>query len=122
MKIWKSIWFGAILWVLIFFEVSILMFGFGLSGGAPYYITHYILSILLAGIVALIYFRNEKTSFGNGILTGVIFAITGIILDAIITVPLFVKSYALMFGNFMTWIGILLGILTVGIVGAIKKK
>lgn len=121
MKIWKTILFGAILWVLIFFEVSILMFGFGLKGGASYYTIHYILSILLAGIVAAIYFNKEKAGFKKGILAGIIFAITGIILDSIITVPLFVKDYALMFANPMIWIGILIGILTVGVVGAIKK-
>lgn len=122
MKIWKTILFGAILWVLIFFEVSTLMFGFGLESGLFYYIIHYILAIILAGIVALIYFKKEKADFGKGILVGIVFAITGIILDLIITVPLFVKDYGLMFGDLGLWVGVILGILTVGVVGAIKNK
>lgn len=122
MKIWKTILFGVALWVLIFFEVSILMFGFGLKSGALYYLVHYILSIILAGIVATIYFRKEKANFKKGILAGIVFAITGIILDSIITVPLFVKNYGLMFGNLMLWVGIIIGVLTVGIVGAIRKN
>ena len=121
MKITKAILYGAILWVLIFFEVSILMFGFGLEEGASYYISHYILAVILVAIVTTLYFRKEKADFKKGIKVGLIFAITGILLDAIITVPLFVKDYSLMFGDTGLWIGILLGILTAGVVGAVKK-
>lgn len=122
MKLLKTISFGALLWVLIFFEVSILIFGFDLNDGALYYTTHYILSILLVGIITAIYFNKEEANFSNGIRVGIVFAITGIILDSIITIPLFVKDYGLMFGDIMLWISIVLGILTAGTVGAIKKK
>lgn len=122
MRISKAILYGAILWVFIFFEVSILMFGFGLEDGPAYYIIHYILAIILVTIVTLLYFRKGKADFGKGILAGILFAFTGLFLDSIITVPLFVKDYSLMFGNYMLWIGIIIGILTAGIVGAIKKK
>ncbi|MDD5651105.1 MAG: hypothetical protein PHF86_11930 [Candidatus Nanoarchaeia archaeon] len=121
MKILKTILFGALLWGLIFFEVSILMFGFGLKTGLTYYIIHYLLSIILIGITTIIYIGKEKLNFKKGILVGIIFAITGVILDSVITVPLFVKNYNLMFGNLMMWVGILFGILTVGIVSAIKN-
>ncbi len=76
----------------------------------------------MAGIVALLYFKKEKANFKNGILAGIIFAITGIILDSVITVPLFVKDYGLMFGGLGLWVGVILEILTIGVVGAVKKK
>lgn len=122
MKIGKTILFGALLWVLIFFEVSVLMFGFGLQSGIMYYSVHYLLSILIVAILAAIYFNKEKASFSKGIIVGIVFAITGVVLDSIITVPLFVKNYGLMFGDGGLWIGIILGILTTGVVGAIKKR
>lgn len=122
MKLLKTILFGALLWVLIFFEVSILMFGFGLETGLLYYTIHYILAIILVGIVTFFYFKREKANFKIGILAGIAFALTGIILDLVITVPLFVKDYGLMFKDLGLWIGILLGILTSGVVGGMKKK
>ena len=121
MKIMKPILYGAILWVLIFFEVSILMFGFGLKG-ILYYIIHYILAVILVEITTLLYFKKGKANFKKGIIVGVIFSITGIVLDSVITVPLFVKDYSLMFGDIGLWIGMLLGIITAGVVGAIKKS
>ena len=98
------------------------MFGFGLEEGASYYIPHYILAVILVAIVTTLYFRKEKADFKKGIKVGLIFAITGILLDAIITVPLFVKDYSLMFGDTGLWIGILLGVITAGVVGAVKKS
>lgn len=121
MKIMKPILYGALLWVLIFFEVSILMFGFNLKG-ILYYSVHYIFAILLVAIITALYFRKEKSNFRKGIIIGIIFSIVGIILDIIITVPLFVKDYSLMFGDLGLWIGIFLGIITAGITGLIKKK
>tara|TARA_Y100000034_G_C6899253_1_gene415323 strand:- start:260 stop:628 length:369 start_codon:yes stop_codon:yes gene_type:complete len=122
MKLLKQISYGALLWVLIFFEVSILMFGFGLEDGLSYYITHYLLAIFLVALVTALYFRKENSNFIKGIKIGIIFAITGIILDLAITVPLFVKDYTLMFGDIGLWIGIVLGIITAGVVGAVKNK
>ncbi len=121
MKILKSVLYGALLWVLIFFEVSILMFGLGLEG-ILYYIIHYIIAIILVSIIAILYFKKEKADFGKGIILGIGFSIVGIVLDSIITVPLFIKDYSLMFGDIGLWIGIFLGIITAGVVGAIKRK
>lgn len=121
MKILKPVLYGALLWGLIFFEVSILMFGLGLKG-IPYYIIHYILAIILVAIITILYFRKEKAGFKKGIIAGIIFSITGVVLDSVITVPLFVKDYSLMFGDIGLWIGIFLGIITAGVVGAIKKS
>lgn len=122
MKWGRIIGFGALLWILIFFEVSILMFAFGLSG-MIYSIVHYILSAILALIVALFYFRglNKKdTGFVNGLLLGLYFVIVGIILDAIITVPLFVKDYTF-FLNWNLLISYFIGIIVVTLVSITRK-
>jgi len=117
----RAVLYGALLWVLIFFEVSILMFGIGLKND-PYYVIHYMFAVLLVAIVTALYFKKRKANFEKGVLAGVVFAITGILLDLVITVPLFVRDYSLMFLDFMLWAGIVLGIITAGIVGAIKEK
>ncbi|MFH1307780.1 MAG: hypothetical protein ABIH72_02925 [archaeon] len=118
----RAVLFGALLWMMIFFEVSILMFGFKLEAGTVYYIIHYILAVILALVTALVYFNGKKIKAGakQGLLVGIIMALTGIILDAIITVPLFVKSYSFFLDTYL-WIGILLGILTISLVGYLKK-
>ncbi|MDD5192965.1 MAG: hypothetical protein PHF67_00085 [Candidatus Nanoarchaeia archaeon] len=121
---WKrAILCGALLWVLIFFEVSILMFGFKLSASSVnYYILHYILTGILALIVAFVYFRGKvKGGFAKGLLVGIIFAIIGVILDAIITIPLFMNFNYSFFADIYLWMGILEGIIITGIIGAFKK-
>ena len=113
---------GAGLWVAIFFEVSALMFGFGLTG-STYYTAHYIFLGLLAGFAAIYYFMDKKSESGlkEGARAGAVFAAAGIVLDAIITVPFFVKDYA-----FFLKIPMLLGYLEViaitAAVGFVKKK
>ena len=121
MKLWRAILFGILLWILIFFEVSILMFGLNLTEGVTYYVIHYILLILFSVFVAVLYFRNDVGGFLNGIVVGLMFLITGIILDVIITVPLFVKDYGFFLDLFL-WVGFILGVLIAGLVGALKKK
>lgn len=120
MKLTRAILCGALLWVLIFFEVSILMFGFGLNNGLNYYIMHYLLSGILAFLVALFYFRKMKKGVGEGLLVAFTFLITGIILDAAITVPLFVKNYSFFLNIYMI-LGYIEGLLIVFVVGSLKK-
>jgi hypothetical protein len=122
MKLTRAILCGALLWILIFFEVSILMFGFGLNTGLTYYIIHYLIVIPLVLIVGLVYFSGKriKKGAGEGLLAGIVFAVTGVVLDAIITVPLFVKTYSF-FADVYLWLGIIEGIIIITIVGAVKK-
>jgi hypothetical protein len=138
MKLKKAVGLGAILWVLIFFEVSILMFGFSLkSGDNSYYVIHFILTALFVIVLSLIYFkgkevktkkvRDKKAKKSNksyvglyeGLLLGLVFVGTGIILDAIITVPLFVKTYNF-FADTALILGYLLTIVLCIIVGWVK--
>lgn len=124
MKILRAIGFGALLWVLIFFEVSILMFGLNLSAGNPvYYTLHFIFASLLNIVVSLFYFNTKrvKKGFLQGLLVGVVFVIAAIVLDAIITVPLFMKmDYGLLFRIDITLME-LWGIVLCVLVGMIKK-
>jgi hypothetical protein len=46
MKFWRAVLTGVLLWVLIYVEVLILMFGFGLNGGGVYYTIHYSMIVL----------------------------------------------------------------------------
>jgi hypothetical protein len=120
MKFWKAVGIGAIFWAIIFFEVSILMFGFNLNSGVLYYTIHYVFALIIAIFSALIYFKGTKGSAGEGILLGIIMMITGIILDSAITIPLFVKNYAFLLDP-MLWIGFAETILVCLVVGLIKK-
>jgi hypothetical protein len=122
MKIKRAVLCGALLWVLIFFEVCILMFGLKLQPERTYYIIHYILSGIIAFIAAFIYFgKGIKKGFKEGLLVGIIFAITGIILDSIITIPLFNNFDYSFLLNIYLWFGIIEGIIIVTIVGSLKK-
>lgn len=116
----RGILTGTLSWVLIFFEVSILMFGFGLTTGPLYYTLHYILSAIIVAISALIYFKNEEASLLKGLSLGVLFVIVGVILDSIITVPLFVKDYNFFLDIYLI-AGLIEGIIVTSIVGFIKR-
>jgi hypothetical protein len=121
MNIKRAVIIGAVLWVVIFFEVCVLMFGFGLSSGMTYYIIHYILAAIFLVAASLIYFKKKKGSWKKGLLLGIIFMITGTILDAVITVPLFVKDYSAFFTIEML-ASYLEGIAVTTLVGALKRK
>jgi|SRR3989338_2964530 len=119
----RGFYFGVLLWVLIFFEVSILMFGFNLGADdVAYYILHYIFVAIFVILASLFYFRGHriKRDIREGLLLGVYFAVIGIVLDAIITVPLFVKDY-----SFFLDAGLLAGYLEIivisGIVGCVRE-
>ena len=129
MKLLKAIGLGIVLWVLIFFEVSILMFGFKLTSGISYYIIHYLFLAIISIVLTLIYFSGKKKTRGGffrGLLVGIIFIVIGIILDAVITIPLWIisqgGSYQSFFLNYYMLIGYLIVIVLAGIVGAVKRK
>ena len=97
------------------------MFGFGLEG-LTYSIVHYLILIILAGFASYFYFRGKgvKRGAGEGLLLGIVMMLTGIILDSIITVPLFIKSYSF-FADVYLWIGIVEEVVITTIVGTLKR-
>jgi len=121
----RAILSGILLWVLIFFEVSILLFGFKLAQGATaYYISHYILLVILVVISSLVYFKERKikADFKQGVLLGICFILVGVVLDSIITIPLFLKmDYSFLISMEMLMSNILV-IVVSGVVGLVKKK
>ena len=125
MNIKRAILTGMLLWVLIFFEVSILLFGFKLEQKTTiFYISHYILLVILVIISSIVYFkaRKIKPNFKEGVLLGVIFIITGAVLDSIITIPLFLNmNYSFLISLEMLGSDVLVVVVS-GVVGLVKKK
>jgi len=121
MKLARAIVFGIILWILIFIEVSVLMFGFGLEEGFVYYSVHYVLLALFSVLISLIYFGGWRVNagLGNGLLLGIMLVLISFILDVIITVELFVKDYTF-FNDIYLWFGFVEIVVVSVIVGILK--
>lgn len=120
MNVKRAIWTGIVSWVLIFFEVSVLMFGFGISD-VNKNIVHYILIIIAIGVPAIMYFSKAKAGLKEGFLLGLVFVFVGLILDSIITIPLFIKSYSFFLNPYLI-IGFLEGLAVTTVVGVIKSR
>ena len=76
MNLKRLILYGVLIWIIIFFEVSIYMFGFNLDEPLINYV-HYIVLIFIMGIVSYFYFKPNKIKkgFREGLITGVIFGV-----------------------------------------------
>jgi hypothetical protein len=119
---------GVLIWVLIFFEVSLMLFGLklpdpGVSLEASFLIPHFILIALIIAFSSVYYFKGKgvKKGLGEGFFLGVVFLITGIILDAIITVPLFIKDYGFFLRPDLL-ASFVMGLIISSLVGALSKK
>ena len=125
MKTLRAIFIGALLWLLIFIWWSILIFAPIIKEMLTLqYIIHYILLIITTSLVTGLYYKsNDKI---NGFLLGLVFFVVGIILDAIITVPLFTipqgTGYTEFFFAPLMLIDYAILIMTVGIYDIIKNK
>jgi uncharacterized membrane protein YdfJ with MMPL/SSD domain len=60
--------------------------------------------------------------FMDGIKAGLIVAITGLVLDTIITAPFIVKSYPAYFGKWSVWVGYIVTVLVFGIITQLLVK
>lgn len=116
MNLKRAILFGIVLWVLVFFEISILMFGFKLTE-TTLFLIHYILLIPLVILTSRFYFKKSKRNVSEGFSLGIIFVLTGLVLDAIITVPLFVKDY-----SFFLDINLLIGLIEIIVITTLFGK
>lgn len=127
MNILKAIGLGIVLWVLIFVEVSVLMFGLKLSG-LTYSVVHGILLTIFAFVLSFIYFSGKNRKKGKRIAEGLSLGFTwlliSIILDSLITVPYFIipngGSYLFLLSPEIL-IGELWGIIICMIMGSVKK-
>lgn len=122
MDIKRAIWTGALSWALVFFEVSILMFGFGITN-TDTSIAHYILFPITILIPALIYFRKPKVKTGamQGLYLCLIYFAVSLVLDSLITIPLFVKDYAFLLNPYHL-IGLAESLVVAIAVGSLKSK
>jgi len=123
MKLLRAIGVGALLWILIFVEISVTMLGLRLSNVATY-IIHYFLMVPMALFCAWLYYKSKDKV--NGFLLGLFMVAVGIILDMIITVPLFIipagGSYVSYFSEFYLILGLIEGVVLVGIYDLARRK
>lgn len=119
----RALGIGALFWLIIFVEISVTMVGLQLSDNLIYTL-HYILMIPIAIFSAWLYYKSKDKI--NGFLLGLTFVATGVILDMIITVPLFIipagGDYLTYFSEIYLIIGLVEGIVVVGIYDLIRKK
>ena len=122
MDVKRAIWTGAISWVLVFFEVSILMFGFKINN-TDTSVVHYMLFPIAILIPALIYFKKPSIKAGadQGLYLCLFFFATSLLLDSIITIPLFVKDYSFLLNPYHL-IGFTESVIITMFIGMIKKK
>ena len=103
MRLLRGILIGVLLWVIIFVECSIIIFTPGLKDlGNWQYLIHYLVLIPIV-IFGVNYYYKCKDKV-NGFLLGLVMLISGLILDAIITVPLFTIAFfeTILFGCIKT--------------------
>jgi len=99
MKIQRAILSGAIIWILIFISFAIMDFVPVIKDSELQ--KTLILYVLLIPIVLFgVKFYYKKGSKTSGILLGIVVAITGLTLDAIITVPVVIIPHG---GDYMSF-------------------
>lgn len=124
MKTGKAILYGALIWVIMFVLWSIMMFAPGIKDmQVLQYIVGYVVLIVAVFLLAKKYYKSKSKA--NGFLLGLIFAVVGIILDAIVTVPLFIMpegmGYADFFLNIWMIVGYALMILVAGLYDQLRN-
>ena len=94
MRFKKAVFIGALLWGLLLLEARTLnRFVFRLRTPNPiYYIIEYSIVIILILLASWIYFRKRETGTFEGIYLGFIFIFVEVVLDTVITLPLFMYS------------------------------
>jgi hypothetical protein len=124
MKIRRALWVGILLWILIFVEWSILIFLPVIKDSlTSQWAIHYVMIVVWALLGAHLYYKSkDKTS---GFAVGAIFLLVGVILDMIITMPLFIipqgRTYLDFFLDWQMWIGYIELIAVVGFYKIFKK-
>lgn len=130
----KTVLFGILMWLIVFVEVSIIGFSGSLAtmGANGFEFTqtgslvHLAAVILISVILAKLYYKKANVSFSDALMVAIGILVTGIILDAVITVPFFVKDYQMFFGDVNLWIGLILSALAFSVTASyssmMKKK
>jgi hypothetical protein len=102
----RAFGFGVILWVIIFVVVSILMFTPWVKDSQlRFQVVGWVLEIPIVLLMAKWYFKKDAPTIKKGFLLGLVGIVVGNILDIFITIPLFIGSYAVVYGNWKMYIG-----------------
>lgn len=115
----RALGYAVLLWFIIFVVISIVMF-------LPWFkdsqlrimAAWWALEIPIVLLWAKAYFKVETPTWKKGLYLGVAALIVSVVLDVIITVPLFVKSYAAYFGSWMLYVGYLELLILTALAGA----
>ncbi len=107
MNIKRALGFGALMWIFIFVLWSIIIFIPALQDKeTTQFVVYWVLLIPVVLLTAKWYFKADPPTLKKGILLGIIALVVGSILDAIITVPLFIEgNYGEFFLNKLMYIG-----------------
>jgi hypothetical protein len=106
MKHKRAIITAVIIWLSIFIILSILMFlPFLKEKEMIQYFIFWVLLIPITLFSAKWYFRMDPPTLKKGLYLGLIILGVSLVFDIFITVPVFVKSYMIFFGNWRLYIG-----------------
>jgi len=101
-----TVW-AVILWVLIFVEISVVMFIPALQGSE---LTQKVIHLLVLPLMVLfcshMYFKGTRPDLKQGFVLGVYFLVVGTILDLAITVSLF-TGFSEFYSQWSLWLGFL---------------
>jgi hypothetical protein len=120
MRFGKAVLLGILFWIFIFVEISVTKIGLGLSQLAVL-IINYILIVPFSIIIASMYYKSRDRL--NGFVLGLIVVVTGIILDAVITVPMFVNGdYEGYFLSAAMLVGFFEAIVVFGVYDVLRRR
>jgi|GEM_PF-1695655 len=129
MNLKQAFLFGILFWLTIFVEISIIGSSPDLSstgtGGFVFnqmgHTVHLIAIALIAALLARLYYKDSRPAFIDALQVAVLMALIGIILDIMITVPVFINSYTAFFADPNYWIGTTLTIFAFSLSGSYKS-
>jgi hypothetical protein len=120
MRCLRAIVVGILLWILVFVEVSIFQVGLQITDLFGK-VLHYFLLIPIGILGAWFYYRCGDSL--NGFLLGFIMLIVGVVIDTLITIPLFIGGdFRGYYSDPFLWTGFLVAVVVVGTYDLARKK
>ncbi len=124
----KPIFLGIILWILIFILVSIQAFIFPIEDAgiwSPVPLTIHFCSVILATLImSFWYYKSSEKP--NGFILGVIWVVIDLILESVITIPMFVlpsgQSHLSYFSRWDLLVDLAIIVLTPGLYCLVKRR
>lgn len=127
----RALLFGLLCWIIIFVEVSVIGFTPNLATRGEFGFTllpagiaaHFVFLGILAWAISRMYFRKSTGPLSRSpTAAGATVIATGFLLDAIVTVPMFVKDYGYYYSKWTLWVGALVFIAFYVFAHKIKAK